>query len=65
MIFSVKQIIHELSRGTTLLAGTVIITGTPSGVGDARKPPVYLKHDDVIEVEIPGIGLLSNKVIEE
>ena len=65
MIFSIKTIIHELSRGTTLLAGTVILTGTPSGVGDARKPPVYLKHGDLVEIEIPGVGLLRNKVVEE
>lgn len=49
----------------TLHAGTIILTGTPAGVGDARKPPVYLKHGDKIEVEIPGVGLLSNAVVEE
>lgn len=51
--------------GTTLLAGTVILTGTPSGVGDARKPPVYLKDGDVVEITIEGVGTLTNKVIEE
>ena len=65
MIFSVKQIISQLSIGTTLLEGTVILTGTPSGVGDARKPPVYLKHGDVVEISIEGVGNLSNHVIEE
>ena len=65
MLFSVKEIIHHLSAGITLRAGTVILTGTPGGVGDARKPPVYLKHGDIIEVEIIGVGKISNKVVEE
>lgn len=62
MIFTVRRIIAELSRGTTLLPGTVILTGTPSGVGMARTPPVYLKHGDVVEVEIDSIGTLRNSV---
>ena len=65
MIFNVATIVHELSRGTTLLAGTVILTGTPAGVGDARKPPIYLKHGDIVEIEIEGVGKLTNKVEEE
>ena len=56
MIFNVKTLIHHLSQGTTLLAGTVILTGTPSGVGDARKPPIYLKNGDVVEITIDGVG---------
>lgn len=62
MIFSVATIISECSRGTTLLPGTVIMTGTPGGVGMARKPPVYLKDGDVVEVEITGLGVLRNRV---
>lgn len=65
MIFNVATIVHELSRGTTLLAGTVILTGTPAGVGDARKPPIYLKHGDIVEIEIEGVGKLTNKVEED
>lgn len=47
----------------TLLPGTVILTGTPSGVGFARKPPIWLKPGDTVEVEIGGIGVLSNPVV--
>jgi 2-keto-4-pentenoate hydratase/2-oxohepta-3-ene-1,7-dioic acid hydratase in catechol pathway len=64
MLFSVATLVHELSRGTTLLAGTVILTGTPAGVGSARTPPVYLKHGDVVEVEIDGVGRVRNTVEE-
>ena len=63
MIWSVRQIIAHLSRGTTLRQGTCIMTGTPSGVGLWMHPPLFLRHDDVIEVEIEKIGILRNKVI--
>jgi len=49
----------------TLLPGTVIMTGTPSGVGFARQPPVFLKPGDTAEIEIGGIGTLTNPVVEE
>ncbi len=62
MIFDVATLISELSRGTTLLPGTVILTGTPSGVGTARTPPVYLKHGDTVEVEIAGVGKVTSTV---
>jgi 2-keto-4-pentenoate hydratase/2-oxohepta-3-ene-1,7-dioic acid hydratase in catechol pathway len=62
MIFPVATLIHELSKGTTLLPGTVILTGTPSGVGFARTPPVFLKPDDRVEVEIERVGTLTNTV---
>jgi len=62
MIFPLDELIAEISRGTTLLPGTVILTGTPSGVGMARNPPVFLDDGDIIEVEIEGIGTLSNPV---
>jgi 2-keto-4-pentenoate hydratase/2-oxohepta-3-ene-1,7-dioic acid hydratase in catechol pathway len=65
MIFSVATLISDLSRGTTLPPGTVILTGTPSGVGMARKPPIWLAPGDVVEVEIPGIGILRNPVRAE
>ena len=62
MIFPVATLIAELSRATTLMPGTVILTGTPSGVGHARTPPRYLRDGDVVEVEIGGVGLLRNPV---
>jgi 2-keto-4-pentenoate hydratase/2-oxohepta-3-ene-1,7-dioic acid hydratase in catechol pathway len=62
MIFGVAALITELSRGMTLLAGTVILTGTPDGVGVARTPPRFLQDGDVVEVEIQGVGLLQNTV---
>jgi 2-keto-4-pentenoate hydratase/2-oxohepta-3-ene-1,7-dioic acid hydratase in catechol pathway len=49
----------------TLKPGDVIVTGTPSGVGMARTPPLFMKHGDVCEVEIEGIGLLRNPVRDE
>jgi 2-keto-4-pentenoate hydratase/2-oxohepta-3-ene-1,7-dioic acid hydratase in catechol pathway len=62
MNFSVAQLISYISRQFTLLPGTVILTGTPSGVGAARTPPVYLRPGDNITVSIDGIGTLSNPV---
>jgi 2-keto-4-pentenoate hydratase/2-oxohepta-3-ene-1,7-dioic acid hydratase in catechol pathway len=62
MIFPVFGLIADLSRGTTLLPGTVILTGTPAGVGMARTPPVWLRHGDLVEVEIQGIGAIKNRV---
>jgi 2-keto-4-pentenoate hydratase/2-oxohepta-3-ene-1,7-dioic acid hydratase in catechol pathway len=65
MIFTVAEIISFLSGSTTLEAGTLIITGTPEGVGMGRTPPLYLKPGDVVEIEIEGIGTLRNPVVEE
>ena len=62
MIFSVANLIHYLSHQFTLVAGTVILTGTPEGVGFARKPPRYLEPGDTITIEIDGIGELTNPV---
>jgi 2-keto-4-pentenoate hydratase/2-oxohepta-3-ene-1,7-dioic acid hydratase in catechol pathway len=64
MIFSVAELIAFLSRDTTLLPGTLILTGTPPGVGFARKPPVFLAHGDRVEVSIEGIGALTNPVLD-
>lgn len=64
MIFDVPALIEFLSADTTLPAGSVILTGTPHGVGMARKPPVWLRPGDRTEVEIEGIGILANPVIE-
>ncbi|MGE4413208.1 MAG: fumarylacetoacetate hydrolase family protein, partial [Candidatus Caldatribacteriota bacterium] len=63
MIFSTRELVSYCSNNFTLYPGTVIMTGTPEGVGFARKPPVFLRAGDVIEVEIEGIGKLSNKVV--
>lgn len=65
MIWSVRQIIAHLSRGTTLRKGTVIMTGTPSGVGLFMEPKGFLKDGDVMEVEVEGIGSIVNKVVFE
>ena len=65
MIFDVPALIEFLSGSTTLLPGTVILTGTPSGVGMAREPPRYLRPGDVVTVEIEGIGALTNTVAAE
>lgn len=62
MIFDVPTLIAFLSGSTTLLAGTVILTGTPHGVGAARKPPRWLKPGDTVTIEIEGIGALTNPV---
>ena len=62
MIFPVAELISFLSTGTTLLPGTVILTGTPSGVGYTRKPPVFLMPGDTVDVNVEGIGTLSNPV---
>ncbi|WFB35893.1 fumarylacetoacetate hydrolase family protein [Kiritimatiellota bacterium B12222] len=65
LIFNVQALISFLSGSTTLLAGTVILTGTPPGVGAGKTPPVYLKAGDVMEAEIAGIGRLRNPIIDE
>ena len=65
MIFGCAKLISFLSRCLTLLPGTVIMTGTPEGIGFARKPPVFLKPGDTVEIEIAGIGVLKNPVVLE
>lgn len=63
MVFNVPYLVSYLSQSMTLLPGTAIFTGTPCGVGIARKPPLLLKPGDVCEVEIEGIGVLRNRVV--
>jgi 2-keto-4-pentenoate hydratase/2-oxohepta-3-ene-1,7-dioic acid hydratase in catechol pathway len=63
MIFSVRQIIAYLSESTTLLPGTLILTGTPGGVGFSRPEPVYLAPGDVLETKLEKIGVLKNQVV--
>jgi acylpyruvate hydrolase len=66
MMFPVAEMLVYVTQGMTLEPGDVIFTGTPSGVGHARKPnPVWMKHGDVCEIEIEGIGVLSNPIQDE
>jgi 2-keto-4-pentenoate hydratase/2-oxohepta-3-ene-1,7-dioic acid hydratase in catechol pathway len=64
LIFDVPHLVSYLSSLVTLEPGDIIATGTPSGVGFVRKPPVLLKPGDVVEVEIEGLGVLRNHVIQ-
>ena len=65
LIFGVDQLIAFLSETVTLEPGDVIATGTPAGVGFARQPPVFLQAGDIMEVEVEGLGVLSNPVLAE
>ena len=65
LIYSVPQIVGFCSDFTTLLPGDVIATGTPEGVGHRRKPPLWMKPGDVLEVEISGIGVLRTRIVDE
>lgn len=65
MVFSVERLVSYVSQVCTLKPGDLLYTGTPAGVGMARKPPVFLKPGDWVEVEIEGIGVLRNPVIAE
>ena len=62
MVFKIPRVVQELSVGCRLEAGDIFITGTPEGVGFARKPPEFMRIGDVVEVEIEGIGILKNTV---
>jgi acylpyruvate hydrolase len=65
MVFTVARLITILSEAITLSPGDIIVSGTPAGVGMARKPPLFMKHGDVCEVEIEGIGTLRNTIEDE
>ena len=65
LIYSIPQIIAFCSQFTALAPGDVISTGTPEGVGHSRKPPLWMKPGDTLEVEITGIGVLRAQVVEE
>ena len=65
LIFKIPELVEYLSRSITLEPGDIIATGTPPGVGFARKPPVFLKEGDVCEVEIEGLGVLINSVVKD
>jgi len=63
MIYPVDAILEWVSKGMTLMPGSVIASGTPDGVGFARTPPEYLQPGDVMETEVEGIGLLRNRIV--
>ncbi len=65
LIFDIATLVNEISEVMTLEPGDVIITGTPFGVGFVRKPPLFMTAGDICEVEIEGIGVLRNSVIDE
>ena len=65
LIYSIPQIIAFCSDFTALSPGDVIATGTPEGVGHGRKPPLWMKRGDVLEVEISGIGILRTQIVDE
>ncbi len=63
LIFDVRTLVAFISHALTLLPGDLIMTGTPEGVGVFRDPKLSLKHDDVVEVEVQGIGVLRNRIV--
>jgi 2-keto-4-pentenoate hydratase/2-oxohepta-3-ene-1,7-dioic acid hydratase in catechol pathway len=65
LIFGIDHVVSFLSQTVTLEPGDVIATGTPPGVGFARKPPIFLKPGDVVEVEVEGLGVLTNPVVAD
>jgi len=65
LMFSIEEIIAYASIFTPLMPGDVIATGTPGGVGGARKPPLWMKPGDIIEVEVSGVGVLRNPICDE
>lgn len=62
LVFPIPRLVAALSRGVTLEAGDVVLTGTPAGVGFARKPPRFLEDGDVVEITVGGVGTLRNRV---
>jgi acylpyruvate hydrolase len=65
MMFPVAETLVYVTQGMTLEPGDIIVTGTPSGVGFARKPPVWMKNGDTCEIDIEGVGVLSNPIADE
>ncbi len=62
MFRTVEELLMELSRGATLLAGSVLLTGTPAGIGMSQDPPRFLRDGDIVEVELEGVGSIANPV---
>lgn len=65
MMFDTPELISHVSSFCTLEPGDVIVTGTPGGVGHRREPKLYMKHGDIVEVEVEGVGILRNPVVKE
>jgi 2-keto-4-pentenoate hydratase/2-oxohepta-3-ene-1,7-dioic acid hydratase in catechol pathway len=65
LIFTIPRLIEYVSIAMQLNAGDVIVTGTPAGVGSRRKPPVWMKAGDIVEVEVQGVGVLRNTVVDD
>lgn len=65
LLFQIPELIARVSEAMTLSPGDILVTGTPAGVGFARKPPLFMKDGDVCEVEIEGLGILKNPVVDE
>lgn len=65
MIFDIATLVQVCSEPFELQPGDLIVSGTPAGVGFARKPPVFMKHGDVCEIEVDGVGLLRNPIVDE
>jgi 2-keto-4-pentenoate hydratase/2-oxohepta-3-ene-1,7-dioic acid hydratase in catechol pathway len=65
MMFPIPEMLVYITQGMTLEPGDIIFTGTPSGVGHARKPPAWMRDGDVCEIEIEGVGVLSNPIKDE
>jgi 2-keto-4-pentenoate hydratase/2-oxohepta-3-ene-1,7-dioic acid hydratase in catechol pathway len=65
MMFPIAETLVDITQGMTLEPGDLVVTGTPSGVGHARKPPVWMKAGDTIEIEVEKVGILSNPIEAE
>jgi acylpyruvate hydrolase len=65
LVFDVATLVAVLSEASTLEAGDIIVTGTPSGVGLAREPPLWIKAGDISEVEMEGLGTLRNPIVDQ
>jgi len=65
LLFHIPELIARVSEAMTLNPGDILVTGTPAGVGFARKPPLFMKAGDICEVEVQGIGILRNPIVDE
>jgi 2-keto-4-pentenoate hydratase/2-oxohepta-3-ene-1,7-dioic acid hydratase in catechol pathway len=65
MMFPIAETLVDVTQGMTLEPGDLVVTGTPSGVGHARKPPVWMKDGDTIEIDIEKVGILKNPIVDE
>lgn len=65
MIFDIPSIVRWISKGMTIRAGTVVMTGTPAGVAAFMKPPAWLQSGDVVEIHMDHVGVLKNRIVKE